>query len=331
MKKIVAGHIAVWALASSFFLIPLYLFGFTNRTLYAILCFLTYIIVFYVNTLWILPRWIKERQFQWLVLHWLLLILLCTVISLAFNHFLHVFTRRGNFKLELVNTFLRTLLFVTIIILAGVTYRSIIDWFRNEQQRQQLENEKLRTELDFLKAQTNPHFLFNTLNNIYALACQQSVKTAGAVMKLSEIMHFMIYESGNGLVPVAREIYYIDQLIELQELRTAGRLMLEFSVTGDTTGYSLAPLILMALVENIFKHGVLNDEKHPVFINLYINEGKLQFSAKNKINHAASGLPGGIGLANVRRRIELLYPQKHQFSITSDNVYYSVFLELQLI
>ena len=331
MKKIVAGHIAVWVLASVFFLIPLYVFGFTNRTQYTILCFLMYIIVFYVNTLWILPRWIKRRRFEWLALHWLLILLICTFISLMFNHYFHVFTRNGNFKLEIVNTFLRNLLFVTIIIFVGVTYRSIIDWFRNEQLRQQLENEKLRTELDFLRSQTNPHFLFNTLNSIYALAYQQSEKTAGAVMKLSEIMHFILYESGSEQVPVAREIYYIDQLIALQELRTAGRLMLDFSVSGDTSKVSVAPLILMALVENIFKHGVLNDEKEPASIDLCISEGRLKFSSKNKINQAAKDLPGGIGLSNVRRRIELLYPNKHQFSITSDNLYYSVYLELQLI
>lgn len=322
---------AVWALVSALFLIPLFVFGFTNKVQHALLSFFMYIGVFYLNVYGLLPVWIRKRNIWVMLAGWLGLIILCTFCSILMNHLFDVYTRNGNVKLEMINTFLRNLLFAGIVLFVGVAFRSIEDWFRNERVKQKLENENLRTELNFLKSQVNPHFLFNTLNNIYALAYRKSDDAAVAIMKLSEIMQYMLYGSKEERVAVSREIHFIYQLIALQQLRVQGPLVLQLSVTGDTEMHAIAPLLLIPFVENIFKHGVLNNERSPVIINIDIQDGKLLFYSRNKISRGSKYQAGGIGMVNVRRRLELLYPGKHEFNINSDNEFYSVKLTLQLL
>jgi two-component system LytT family sensor kinase len=331
LKRAVVYHIAAWLLVSTFFIIPLYVFGFTSKVQYAIICYLIYIFIFYINVLWILPWWVKNRNLWGLLFCWPSLIIVGTICGVLLNHVFNVFTRRGNLRLEVINTFLLNCLFVGVVLFAGVTYKSIADWFKNEQIRSKLENENLRTELDFLKSQVNPHFLFNTLNNIYALAYQNSSKTADAIMKLSEIMHYILYGSQTERVLVSQEIHYIKLLIALQELRVNGPLMLEFSVSGNTGSHSIAPLLLISFVENIFKHAVLNDRNDPAVISICVSDTAIQLGTRNKIDHISQDLTGGIGLANVRRRIALLYPGKHNFEIENDDLHYSVNLTIQLI
>jgi len=329
MKKLIALHVAGWVLALSFFVIPVFFVGFTNKVIYTIASFLLYIGVFYINLLLILPSWIKQRNLVLLFTSWFILVVLYTMISVLLDHLLHVFERNGHTGLEWLNAFLRNCLFVGIFLFISTAYRSITDWFKNERFRHQIENERLKTELLFLKSQINPHFLLNTLNNIYILAYQGSLKTADAVMKLSEMMQYMLYESTDQYVPVSSELHYIRQFIDLQQIRMKDTMYLDFSVSGNMEKYKIAPLLLIAFVENIFKHGVLNDKEEPATVRLKIADGNFIFYSRNKINYNIKDIAGGIGLSNVKRRMELLYPNRHHFEVIKGETHFSIHLVIQ--
>jgi LytS/YehU family sensor histidine kinase len=258
------------------------------------------------------------------------MILAYTFISILLHRVFHLFERGGKFGLEVVNTFLVNFFWVSVFLMISTAYRSIIDWFKNERIKQQLENQNLKTELAFLKSQINPHFLFNTLNNIYILAYKQSDQTAEAILKLSEMMRYMLYESSNDFVLVQKEIDIIRQLISLQQLRTKEKLCFEFQTTGHGEQNKIAPLILISFVENIFKHGVLNDCNNPAFVHIHAEDNYLTFDSRNKINQWGKANTSGIGLPNVKRRLELLYPGSYDFKITKDETNYSIHLTIQL-
>jgi LytS/YehU family sensor histidine kinase len=330
MKKLAIWHIAVWLVLLSFFLVPVYFSGLSAKVLYAIVSFLIYISAFSINIIFILPRFVRIRKVINLLASWFLMILIYTVISILLHRVFHLFERGGKLGLEVVNTFLVNFFWVSIFLGVSTAYQSIIDWFKNERIKQQLENQNLKTELAFLKSQINPHFLFNTLNNIYILAYKQSDQTSEAILKLSEMMRYMLYESSNDLVFVQKEIDIIRQLISLQQLRTKESLCFEFQTMGIEEQNKIAPLILISFVENIFKHGTLNDCNDPAVVQVHVEDNNLTFDSRNKINRQAKDNTTGIGLPNVKRRLELLYPGSYDFTITNDETHYSIHLRLQL-
>jgi len=204
----------------------------------------------------------------------------------------------------------------------------INDYFINEKIRQ----EKTYMELQFLKSQVNPHFLFNSFNNLYGLSLTEPHKTPDAILKLAELTRYMIYESNGEKVPLAKEITYLYNLIELQKLRYEEVVRLDLNIKFEDSGQLIAPLLLIPFVENAFKHGDVNDELHPVAIVLTIQTNHLYFYVFNKISYAKNkDLTGGIGLINVQRRLELLYPDKFTVNIQNDGQFYTSELDLILI
>lgn len=331
MKKNIKWHMLIWGFCFLLAGLVLYYFGDTKTMIYGLISFAFYIVLFYVNVLWIIPGRTPVRNMGRLIAGWFGLLVVASFFSMLLNHIINmeVFIKKGDIKLEFINTFLRSILFTGIFLFIGVTYTYLLDRYKNEKIRYQLETEKLKTELDFLKAQVNPHFLFNTLNNIYALAYKDSGNTAECIMKLSDILRYMLYESNAEWVLVSSEIHYLNLLLSLQEMRIDGPMMLKFSVSGVADKYTIAPLILISLVENVVKHGILNDADNPALIKIKIDNDGLNLFTRNKIDHAAKDTHGGIGMINVKRRIELLYPGKHNLVIDTDNIYYTVNLNLQ--
>ncbi len=204
------------------------------------------------------------------------------------------------------------------------------DWFENEKVKTNLENEKLTAELAFLKSQINPHFLFNSLNNIYSLAYQKSAKTPEAILKLSEIMRYMLYESNDNMVSLAKEIRYLENYIELQKLRFKDESFVHLDISGDPENQTIMPLVLISFVENAFKHGVATDEKSPIRITIKIESGKLFFRVINRKSDFNKDETGGIGLLNVHRRLDLIYKDKYKLTIDNSTDYYSCVLNLEL-
>lgn len=223
-----------------------------------------------------------------------------------------------------------TVLFL-LIFTVGTCISVIQRWLRTEQNRKETENEKLNTELSFLKSQVNPHFFFNTLNNIYSLAIVRSEKTAPAVMKLSSIMRYILTETERDLVPLRNEVDFIHNFIELQQVRLTDKVMVNFSAAGDMDTLLIAPLLFIPFVENAFKYGVSTKESSNIDIEIGTRETTIFFSARNYIVPSENNLMEntGIGINNVKRRLELMYPGKHHLSTIEKDNYYTVQLEIE--
>lgn len=205
-------------------------------------------------------------------------------------------------------------------------------WHLNEQQRKNLLQEKLEAELSFLKSQVHPHFLFNTLNNLYGLTLIKSEQTPEIVLKLSDLLDYMIYKSNDKFVPLEKELKMLESYIELEKLRYNKRLDFDYQIIGEPGSYKIAPLIMLPFIENSFKHGAGNDRTKPkIRIKIEINNDCLTLNVVNSIRGESKkdeSLGAGIGLKNVRRRLELIYPDVHQLEIRKSEKEFEVNLEI---
>jgi LytS/YehU family sensor histidine kinase len=196
---------------------------------------------------------------------------------------------------------------------------------------QQVEKEKLSLELNSLKTQINPHFLFNSLNSIYSQALAKSDQTSETVLELSNLLRYMLYEVEEDKVPLVKEVEMLENYIELQKLRLEAGSKVGFTIEGDLDRVVIAPLLLFPLVENAFKHG-MKDNSEQAFIEIKLKvDTAISFSIKNKlgqIDDMEKGKYGGIGLENVKRRLELIYPKSHEFEIIKTKSEFQVNLAL---
>jgi len=220
-----------------------------------------------------------------------------------------------------------------IIVIIAFSYQLLLSWYRQEKVRKELENQKLKAELSFLKLQINPHFLFNSLNNLYSLSViEKSTKTSDGIMKLSGLIRYMLYEKEDEhyRVNLDNEVIHINNYIDLQKLRLEGDIYIHFSIEGDTNGKKVPSLLLFPLIENAFKHGILQDQQKPVSIQLKVSDKEFYFSSNNYKNNFLKDRTGGIGLGNVRKRLSLLYPGKHTLKIAETDTVFFVELTLPL-
>jgi two-component system LytT family sensor kinase len=186
---------------------------------------------------------------------------------------------------------------------------------RRERENQQLAREKRAAELAFLKTQINPHFLYNTLNMLYGLAYGVDKALAGGLLKLSELMRYMLRDTPDGLVDLDEEVEYLENFLDLYRLRFPGRLHAELTVVGEPAGHRVAPLLLIPFVENAFKHGVLDDPATPVRLLLTLTPEAVEFTVENQRHDYQTDSSSGIGLANLHRRLELLYPGRYTWQV----------------
>ena len=225
---------------------------------------------------------------------------------------------------------------VFFILLISTSFKVLADSVKQRFLMQQIEAKQVQTELRLLKAQINPHFLFNTLNNLFGMARKQDPQTADGISGLSHLMRYMIYDSNVELISLKKEIQQIDRLIELQKLRFTkdDDIQINFAIDGEAAKVQIPPMLLIPFVENAFKHGI--SLVAPSFVRIYMNvsEDKLKFSVSNS-KHSRSDnkddIETGIGLKNVSRRLELLYPGKHELAISDGENVFEVRLVLRNI
>jgi two-component system LytT family sensor kinase len=222
-------------------------------------------------------------------------------------------------------------LFIFLMIVAISTAIKTIQQLQLTEQRiTRAEADKTTAELSSLKAQINPHFLFNTLNNIYTLVITQDDNAAESVMKLSNIMRYVTEDVTADFVPLQSELNCINDYIELQRLRMGKNTEVHFSLHGHTTGKKIAPLVLMTFVENVFKYGISNHQKSVISIKVDTNDKHIAFFCKNRIfNSHEENQSTGIGIKNTKQRLAHLYPGKHLLNISNQDGYYTVRLSLQ--
>jgi len=199
-----------------------------------------------------------------------------------------------------------------------------------------LQKEKVYNELRFLKAQIQPHFLFNTLNNLYGLTLTKSDLAPEVVLKLSEILDFILYQSNQPKIEIKKELELLNAYIELEALRHGEKLSITFHHEIDHETTTIAPLLILPLVENAFKHGILPTlDTSEILLDLKVNQGKLRFLTRNKKGHHWSAGPikpsnSGIGITNLKRQLQLNYPQKYNLRVLDNGQIFKVELELQL-
>jgi two-component system LytT family sensor kinase len=294
--------------------------------------------IFYINYTLLIPILVEQKKKYGLyILSIFLLIAVMVIIktavaSLNSDFFLTYFSQdSGRIEYYELTKYIVFAIFVSgFFVVVSALLKFAIDWFGSERIQRDLVSEKRDMELQFLKSQLNPHFLFNSLNNIYSLAYQKSDKTADAILKLSEIMRYMIYESNDSWVALSQEIAYVQSFIELQKLRFKDGAAVEFTLNGEIDNQHIVPLILISFVENAFKHGVANDPKDPIRINIIANQKILHFSVTNKKNKHNKDQMGGVGLNNVERRLQLLYPDRYKLNIVNSATHYTSELMLDI-
>lgn len=232
-----------------------------------------------------------------------------------------------------IDIFLTSVIWVVGPVIIFAMFKYYKNWMSSQTLASEAERKQLFSELQVLKAQLNPHFLFNTFNNLYVLALQKSDKTPMVISRISDLFHYVLYECNSIEVPVSNEIKLIDNYIQLEELRYSDRLFITFEKGVENLDCLIPPMLLYTLVENCFKHGCSNDPGSP-WIKLMIRnrDDLLEFEASNSIpavNHNLSEPCGGVGLANIRRRLELIYPGNHVLKIRAEEFEFHVRLEIR--
>lgn len=222
------------------------------------------------------------------------------------------------------------ILVIVLLFAVSASVRLVTEWYKNEKLNALIETQKINTELSFLKTQLNPHFLFNTLNSIYSLANKKSDHTTDAIITLSELMRYMLYETDKTYVPLKNEIEYIKNYISLQNLRLKDSSGVRFNVHGSLEHY-IEPLLLITFIENAFKYGTDYTGKTNINIQITVEEMKLILKISNYISLSEKNKPNsGIGLENIKSRLNLLYPNSHVLKIEESDELYSVELLLNL-
>ena len=220
-------------------------------------------------------------------------------------------------------------------VLFAILIKLIKSSYEKQHQHMEMLKEKTAAELEVLKSQINPHFLFNTLNNIYTLALKKSDLTPEVVLKLSEILDYLLYECNADFVPLQKEIYLIQNYLYLQTIRFDKRLKTTFDVDGKTANKEIAPMLLLPFIENSFKHGVGKYRNNAwIKIKLKNDEKTMDFEVSNshapELENEIKNASGGIGLKNVRKRLELIYKNRHHLQLSNSKTEFKVALNLKL-
>ena len=210
--------------------------------------------------------------------------------------------------------------------------RILVEWFKSSTEKAELERKNFKSELLLIKTQLNPHFLFNTLNNIDSLIFENPASASTALNKLSEMMRYMVYDCKNDFVALQDEIIYIQNFLALQKLRLTNSEFIQFEKKGDFEKHKIAPMLFIPFIENAFKHSSLkNSSENKIIISLEITASELNFYCFNTItNHKEKDETNGIGLNIVKKRLEMIYPNEHSLLIESTLGAFSVKLALKL-
>jgi two-component system, LytTR family, sensor kinase len=282
---------------------------------------------FYLNAFLFIPRFLYKRKYLIYALELIFYFAFYAVVmwtlwrSLTMMHF--------GFDAQLVFSF-----FLFLFILAcSIAYKTIRDKFIQDRLAKEKETEHLKTELSLLRSQASPHFMFNVLNNMVALARKQSAELEPSLIKFSSLMRYMLYENDEEKVSLENEKEYLQSYIDLQQQRLSKKVVVTVNMSRADKSYEIDPMLLIPFVENAFKHGTGFIEKPQIDIALEAENNILYFRVSNTfdpVSRQVKDKASGIGLANVRRRLELLHPGKYMLNITKDNNVFTVALQINL-
>mgnify|MGYP000035306817 CR=1 FL=1 len=292
---------------------------------------LFYALLIYINNLVLMPKFFETRKFRTYFISLVPLLLLWAAFQATLDPFFY--GCKCPYKFTVSGFFTACFQLISFIAMF-IVGKNIQDAIIREERNKLKEQERIKSELNFLKEQINPHFLFNTLNNLYSFAIAKSDEVPKLILKLSGLLRYMLYECNATYVPLDRELDYIESYIDLQRLRLEGRGTVSFSVEGMPGVHKIAPLLLINFVENCFKHTMDNPEGGiDIQIGMNIDEERLYFSTENNSSHKKDEQTnsGGIGMQNVQKRLDLLYADKYELSYRDEGGKYYVNLVLKLL
>ena len=294
----------------------------------------------YITNYLLIPKLLYKKKYILFVLAFVSMIVISSAIKMNILGRLldspALLNLTGNLKARIYDNVIPHF----FLVLSGAAFKLMIDYSKMQQRMVEMAKEKAEAELNFLKSQINPHFLFNSLNSVYFLIDKNNIDARDALHKFSDMLRYQLYEMNDDTVPVEKEIQYLQDYIALQKLRKDDHYAIEFNCSPDVKGFSIEPLLLIPFVENACKH-ISHHKNQLNFIKLQLGmvKGQFNFTIENSKEHAHGALRfekitekhSGIGLANVKRRLELLYPGKHILEIKNEANSFTVVLQLKII
>jgi len=292
-------------------------------------------IIFYSTAFFIVPRFLRLKKIPLLIIT----LISAFVLLNLFESFIDYYWLVGFFSTE-SESYLSYLRYNVgssfFILLLGLSYALIKSWFQSEKLKRVLHEEKLTTEMAFLKAQINPHFLFNVLNSFYAKALKNDVpELADDIAKLADLMRYMVYETNEDSVALEKEIHHLKKFIQVYQLRIAedDDVFINFAIKGAVENVKISPMLLIPFVENAIKHGIDTKAKSVIDISLELSQNSLSYKVTNTMHQAIYGLKdsaSGFGLDNLKKRLSILYPNAYTMETKVEKGYFISLLKLQI-
>jgi two-component system LytT family sensor kinase len=292
-------------------------------------------IMIYVTNYVLIPKLLYKKRYGWFALAFVGMIVTSSLSKMQIiGHIihdagmLHPFTDLEALKVRVYDNVIPHF----FLVIAGAAFKLLYDHSKMQQRLTEMAREKAEAELSFLKSQINPHFLFNSLNSVYFLIDKENPEARKALHKFSDMLRYQLYEVKGTRIPIEKELSYLKDYVDLQKLRKDENYSVEFNCSPEVQGFSIEPLLLIPFVENAFKH-ISHKTGSTNFVKLDMtrNNGQFNFSIENsKEAERTTELHGGIGLNNVKRRLELLYPEKHELHIDNKEDIYKVDLKLKI-
>ncbi|WP_266205514.1 sensor histidine kinase [Pontibacter kalidii] len=332
LHKKIGLHLLGWTLYIGYSFLGYFLYNWRFEVLLLTMSqHVLHLVEFYLCYFLVFPLWMKHKHWWVLVLG--IVVVMGTYIGLRYTieevFFLSVFGFSNYTSITLSYYFFDNLYWAMPGIFLGAVAWALEATLQKERENRSLKQEKAQAELAFLKTQINPHFLYNSLNYLYSLAYPVSDKLAGAIIKLSDLMRYMLHESKDGKVELQKEVDYLHSYLDIYRLRFEDKFFVKLNIQGHVNGQRVPSLVLIPFVENALKHGVVDDASAPVTITLQLESNSLYFAVSNRINKSQKDQTTGIGLPNIRRRLELIYPGKYNLNVHDDGKQFKTVLGLQ--
>lgn len=308
-------------------------FSFDEITLFRLSYLFINVSTFYLNYVYVLKKFFDVKMLSKFLIGFFLIFAYFITFRYLLEEvlFLHIFGTGNYFEGTTIQYYiLDNLHWGSASIFASTIIWIVVNFIRTLQNEVNLNEEKKKAEIQFLKSQINPHFIFNTLNNIYSMVFMKSEKALPAIEKLSEIMRFTTYETQKELIPIGSEIKYIESFIDLERIRNTKEIHIQLLTEIDNETQMLPPYLLLPFIENCIKHGVLSDAKNPIVFLIKSDNKKIIVDVENKINKKLKDAHSGIGMANLRKRLDHYFPNNYSFEIINDGVIFKSHLEINL-
>lgn len=341
-KTLIKLHIIFWFVLSSILLFDILIYNIdaysAHRYATVSIRILSDIFTFYAFYFFVTPKVFSKKGLTYLISFVIAYLIVFGFIFTFLTYFPYAYIQSPSNPIQytlangIKDRIFASVAYISIVSILGTLSKVSLIWYKNQIRQKETEKQNISNELAMLRAQINPHFLFNTLNNIKSLTKSQPSKAITSVDKLMSIMQYMLYESSQETVPLVNEIGHINNYLDLEKIRYSDTGFIDFKISGNYSEIQIPPLIFMPFIENAFKHGNRLCPAPGIKIKIDVSESNILFEIRNytKDNSETQTKNGGFGLVNIRRRLDLLFDNKYSLEISNENKVFSVNLNLML-